>query len=115
MLKDSEFMISFFVFTYLSGVDIVMVLMGTKLDLVKDTPTARQVTPSEARGLANAKNMIDSIETSSKEDVNIGKTFIKLSKALKQRYEGLARMDDQEESVHLTTQAVREKETGCKC
>lgn len=98
-----------------SGPDVVMVLMGTKLDLVKETPSARQVATNEARGMASTKHMIDAIETSSKEDTNIGKTFKKLAKALKQKYEGLKAMDDQEESVNLETQAVNEKQTECKC
>ena len=102
-------------YTVSSGPDVVMVLMGTKLDLVKDTPTARQVAANEARGVATSKHMIDAIETSSKEDTNIGKTFKKLAKALKQKYEGLKAMDDHEESVHLATQSVNEKQTGCKC
>lgn len=97
------------------GPDVVMVLMGTKLDLVKDTPTARQVAANEAKGVATSKHMIDAIETSSKEDTNIGKTFKKLAKALKQKYEGLKAMDDHEESVHLATQSVNEKQTSCKC
>ena len=92
-----------------------MLLMGTKLDLVKDTPTARQVSSVEAKGVADVKHMIDAIETSSKEDTNIGKTFKKLAKALRQKYEGLAAMDDHEESVHLATQAVNEQQSGCKC
>ena len=98
-----------------SGPDVVMVLMGTKLDLVKDTPSARQVAANEAKGMASSKHMIDAIETSSKEDTNIGKTFKKLAKALKQKYEGLKAMDDHEESVHLATQSLNEKQTGCKC
>lgn len=93
----------------------MMVLMGTKLDLVKETPADRQVATNEAKGMATSKHMIDAIETSSKEDTNIAKTFKKLAKALKQKYEGLKAMDDHEESVHLATQSVNEQQTGCKC
>lgn len=93
-----------------------MVLMGTKLDLVKETPTARQVATTEAKGMASIKHMIDAVETSSKEDTNIGKTFKKLAKALRVKYEGLASMDDHEESVHLATTAITEKQSDqCKC
>ena len=92
-----------------------MVLMGTKLDLVKETPAARQVSSNEAKGVADVKHMIDSIETSSKEDTNIGKTFKNLAKALRKKYEGLAAMDENEESIHLATQALHENESGCKC
>ena len=98
-----------------AGPDVVMVLMGTKLDLVMETPAARQVAANEAKGVATSKHMIDAVETSSKEDTNIGKTFKKLAKALKQKYEGLKAMDDHEESVHLATQSVNEKQTDCKC
>ena len=91
--------------------------MGTKHDLVKDKPTARQVSTHEAKGMATSKHMIDIIETSSKEDTNIGKTFKKLAKALRQKYEGLASIEDQEESVHLaTTSSVNDQTSNqCKC
>ena len=46
-----------------------MVLMGTKLDLVKETP-ARQVATNEARAMATSKYVINAIETSSKEDIS---------------------------------------------
>ena len=99
-----------------AGPDIVMVLMGTKLDLVKDKPSARQVAEHEARGMATAKHMIDVVETSSKADTNIGQTFLKLAKALKQKYEGLASVENKEESVHLQTDELKEKTSDtCKC
>ena len=93
-----------------------MLLMGTKLDLVKDTPSARQVSTHEAKGVASSKHMIDAIETSSKEDTNIGKTFKKLAIALRKKYEGLAAMEDREESVNVATTSLREQQTDqCKC
>ena len=99
-----------------AGPDVVMLLMGTKLDLVKDTPTARQVEEHDASGMAAAKHMIDAIETSSKADTNIGRTFVKLAKALKQKYEGLTSIKDEEESVHVQSDLLSEKsEDGCKC
>lgn len=101
---------------HFAGPDVVMLLMGTKLDLVKETPSARQVSTTEAKGMASIKHMIDTIETSAKEDTNISKTFKKLAQALRQKYEGLAAMDDHEESVHLTTTALNEKQSRqCNC
>ena len=93
-----------------------MLLMGTKLDLVKDTPSARQVSAHDAKGVASTKHMIDAIETSSKDDTNIGKTFKKLAKALREKYEGLASMEDKEDSVNLPTTSLREQQSNeCRC
>ena len=93
-----------------------MLLMGTKLDLVKESPSSRQVSTSEAKSLASAKHMVDTIETSSKEDTNISKTFKKLAQELRQKYEGMPAMDDQEQSVQLATTALDETQSNqCKC
>lgn len=109
-------MVKLYSLLHCAGPDVVMLLMGTKLDLVKEKPSVRQVSTTEARGMASVKHMIDVIETSAKEDTNINKTFKKLAQALRQKYEGLAAMEDHEESVHLATTALNEKRSSqCNC
>ena len=86
------------------GIDAVLVLMGTKLDIVADNSTLRQVPLSEAKGFSNAKHMVDAIETSSKEDKNIKQVFLKLAKELRKKHEGIAStMDDPTVSIRLAT------------
>ena len=96
-----------------------MLLIGTKLDVANINPQLRQVTLSEAKNLASAKHMLDVIETSSKEDTNIERTFIKLAKAMRKKREGssLTSYADPEDSINLlSTQTVNEQNHWhCSC
>lgn len=102
-----------------AGADTLMLLIGTKLDVANINPQLRQVTLSEAKNLASAKHMLDVIETSSKEDTNIERTFVKLAKAMRKKREGssLTSYADPEDSINLlSTQTVNEQNHWhCSC
>ena len=96
-----------------------MLLIGTKLDVVNISPELRQVSLSEATNLASSKHMLDVIETSSKEDTNIERTFVKLAKAMRKKREGssLASYSDPDDSINLlSTRTVNEQnQWHCSC
>lgn len=84
--------------------DAVLLLMGTKLDLVTESSTPRQVSLDEAKGFASTKHIVDVIETSSKEDKNIKLVFLKLAKELQKKHKGLAgTVDDPTDSIRVAT------------
>ena len=97
------------------GGDTLMLLVGTKQDLVSEYPELREVELSEAQSLANSKYMIGALETSAKADKNIERTFVKLAKSMIKRHEGFSPSLDQEDSIHLTTRKVDDKESHWQC
>ena len=90
--------------------------MGTKLDMVKDTPdpSGRQVVANEVKRNGELKAHDRRHRNIVKRRHQYQEIFKKLAKALKQKYEGLKAMNDHEESVHLATQSVNEKQTGAE-
>ena len=104
--------------THTQGNDALMVLMGTKLDVVMTTPSLCQVPIDEARSLATHKHMLDPIETSAKNNTNIDQTFIHLAKSLRKKHEGLSDISEQEQSIHLTTTDIKgtgKESQNCPC
>lgn len=65
--------------------NVVMLLVGAKQDLAAEK---REVTEEQARNFASHyPEIIDVVETSAKNSVNIETVFIKLSRALKEQHE----------------------------
>ncbi|CAB4042168.1 ras-related Rab-43, partial [Paramuricea clavata] len=65
--------------------DVLMILVGAKQDLAAEK---REVTEEQARKFAsNYPEIVDVVETSAKNSVNIETVFITLSRALKNKYE----------------------------
>ena len=91
-----------------------MLLMGTKLDIVKSNETWRQVRVEEARSLASLKHMMGVIETSSKEDTNISRTFVDLVSMLIDKHERFCSIADGEKSITLSTVNIKE-DKKCPC
>ena len=84
-----------------TGEDILIVIIGTKLDIVRQQMKLRQVELSQAKGLElNDERIVDVIETSSKEDTNVDTTFITLATKLVQKYE-------KSRPVHTTQESLR--------
>ena len=94
-----------------------MLLIGTKLDVASISPELRQVSLSEAKNFASSKHMLDVIETSSKEDTNIERTFVKLAKAMRKKREGssLASYADTEDSINLLSTRTMDEENKWHC
>ena len=78
--------------------------MGMKLDIAIVNPDRRQVTPTEAQSMASSQHMIDCIETSAKQDMNIVMTFTSLARVLRKKHDGLLSMavTDCDRSVSLS-------------
>lgn len=88
--------------------------MGTKVDIANSNKSRRQVTLEEAKSLASNKHMVGVVETSAKEDTNIGMIFLELAGKLKEKHERLTSMGESEKSIKLTTVQVQE-EKKCAC
>ena len=104
-----------FVSTYIhtcAGSEALMLLIGTKLDLVNSQPGTRQVTTEEAESFASSKHLIDVLETSAKEDTNVERTFLRIARALVKRHEGISSYTDPEDSINLTTKSLA---NGSQC
>ncbi|KAL3853612.1 hypothetical protein ACJMK2_017144 [Sinanodonta woodiana] len=67
-----------------AGPNIVQVLIGNKRDL----EDMREVPFTEAKNYAQHHGMIDVLETSARENINIDEVFLKLAKELIKRYGG---------------------------
>jgi len=93
----------------------MMVLMGTKLDIVEAIEAKRQVTLEEARSMAAVKHLAGAIETSAKADKNISETFFDLATKLKEKHERLAIVAEAEKSVKLSSVAVKDDTRRCPC
>lgn len=71
-----------------AGEDILIVICGTKLDLVRQNMSMRQVDLSHAKEFESRDSrVVDVVETSSKEDTNIDSTFSTIAARLVQKYE----------------------------
>ena len=95
-----------------AGSEALMLLIGTKLDLVNSQPGTRQVTTEEAKSFASSKHLIDALETSAKEDTNVERTFLRIARALVKRHEGISSYTDPEDSINLTTKSLA---NGSQC
>ena len=89
-----------------TGSEALMLLIGTKLDLVTSKPVMRQVTKSEAKSFASSKHMVDVMETSAKEDTNVERIFVRMARTLMKKHEGFASYADPEDSIELTTKSL---------
>ena len=102
-----------------AGEDIVILICGTKLDLVRQTMSLRQVSLDEAKDFESQDpRVVDVVETSSKEDTNIDTTFRALASKLMQKYEK-SRPSKPEESIRLnsiepSTRQVQ-GQSACSC
>ncbi|KAK3610583.1 hypothetical protein CHS0354_009023 [Potamilus streckersoni] len=67
-----------------AGPNIVQVLIGNKRDL----EDMREVPFTEAKSYAQHHGMVDVLETSARENINIDEVFLKLAKELIKRYGG---------------------------
>lgn len=102
-----------------SGEEVIVVLIGTKLDLVRSDIHLREVDLSEVKTFVKNYQVLDVLETSSKEDTNIDTVFHRLARALKSKHErkGLAsNARCEEETVALTTENTTEISSDrCNC
>jgi len=64
-----------------AGPNIVQILIGNK----KDLENIREVSTSQAREFANHHCMLDALETSAKENMNVDEAFLKLARELKKK------------------------------
>ena len=96
------------------GSEAIMLLIGTKLDLVDSRPGTRQVTAEEAKSFASSKHLIDALETSAKENTNVERTFLRIARALVKKHEGVSSYMDPEDSINLTTKSLAH-DNQCWC
>ncbi|KAK5781068.1 Rab family GTPase VPS21 PWA37_001988 [Arxiozyma heterogenica] len=61
--------------------DIIIALIGNKIDLLKDDPDGRKVAKEEAEKLAEEENLLF-FETSAKTAVNINEVFLKIGETI---------------------------------
>jgi Ras-related protein Rab-43 len=102
-----------------AGEDILIVICGTKLDLVRQSLSLRQVSLEEAREFESKDpRVVDIVETSSKEDTNIDTTFQALASKLVEKYERV-RPSRPQESIKLDYSidptSTRQVEGGNSC
>lgn len=101
--------------THTSGGDSQILLMGTKVDLVTANPALRKVTDGEARNLATYNHMLDPIETSAKDNMNIERAFHQLARSLKMKHDGL-KSEDSEQSLQLNSKPIKDdNDSSCAC
>ncbi len=93
-------------FHFPPGSEALLVMIGTKLDLVTANSKLRQVQVQEAKNFASSHHIIEVLETSSKDNTNIEKTFVQLAKALKKKHDGFASQTATEESIRLETRNI---------
>lgn len=102
-----------------SGEEVVVVLIGTKLDLVRSDIHLREVDLSEVKTFVKNYQVLDVLETSSKEDTNIDTVFNRLARALKSKYErrGLAANSRcEEDTVAIDTENTTQiNPDRCNC
>ena len=72
----------FFFLVLSAGVDVQLLLVGTKSDLAVHHPQLRKVFIEEVLRFANAHNIRDTIETSAKENTNVEACFNMMAKSL---------------------------------
>lgn len=101
-----------------AGEDILIVICGTKLDLVRQNMSLRQVELSQAKEFESRDpRVVDVVETSSKEDTNIDSTFSTIAAQLVQKYQ--KSQPAAEESFHLgslSSSSTRQVGQGsCSC
>jgi small GTP-binding protein len=94
-----------------AGNNVLCLLIGNKKDQAE---YKREVSFDEAKRLASHHNMIDVLETSAKQAVNINEAFNKMAVALKRKYEGSGPLRDNSETVAIGE--TRNAEGGlCSC
>ena len=98
-----------------TGSEALMLLIGTKLDLVSSKPAMRQVTVNEAKSFASSKHMIDAMETSAKDNTNVERVFVKVARTLMKKHEGFASYMDPEDSIELTTKSLENNNNQWQC
>jgi len=102
-----------------SGEDVLIILIGTKLDLVRSDIHLREVDITEVKQFVKNYQVLDVLETSSKEDTNIDTVFQRLAKALKNRHErkGLATNSRHDENtVTVSPEGTKQiSSSGCSC
>lgn len=102
-----------------SGEEVIVVLIGTKLDLVRSDIQLREVDLSEVKTFVKNYQVLDVLETSSKEDTNIDTVFHRLARALKSKHErkNLASNSRyEEETVALATENTTQISSDrCNC
>lgn len=96
-----------------------MVLIGTKLDLVRSDIHLREVDLSEVKTFVKNYQVLDVLETSSKEDTNIDTVFHRLARALKSKHERKSLASNSrydEETVAIATENTTEISSNrCDC
>ena len=102
-----------------SGEEVIVVLIGTKLDLVRSDIQLREVDLSEVKTFVKNYQVLDVLETSSKEDTNIDTVFHRLARALKSKHERKSLASNaqyEEETVTLTTENTTQISSNrCNC
>ncbi|KAL5013215.1 hypothetical protein ScPMuIL_007485 [Solemya velum] len=93
-----------------AGSNLVQLLIGNK----RDMESLREVNITEAKTLAQHYNMLDSIETSAKDNTNIDEVFFKMAKDLKRRYGGDVTLDNSSsDNIRLSSKPVAGGWSAC--
>ena len=102
-----------------SGEEVIVVLIGTKLDLVRSDVHLREVDLSEVKTFVKNYQVLDVLETSSKEDTNIDTVFHRLARALKSKHERKSLASNnhcEEDTVVLATENTTQISSNrCNC
>ncbi|XP_046575278.1 ras-related protein Rab-43-like [Haliotis rubra] len=85
-----------------AGTSIVQLMIGNK----KDLESLREVSGEEAKNYAHNCGMLDSLETSAKDNTNIDEAFMQMAKELKRRYGGELGLEGSGERISLNSSQV---------
>lgn len=101
--------------------DIIIALIGNKIDLLEDDPDSRKVAQEEGEKLAEEENLLF-FETSAKTAININEVFLKIgetiplknSKDLNENLNGLNVTDNQRVNLAASADATANA-SSCSC
>ena len=101
--------------------DIIIALIGNKIDLLEDDPDSRKVAKEEGEKLAEEENLLF-FETSAKTAININEVFLKIgetiplknSKDLNENLNGLTVTDNQRVNLAASADATANA-SSCSC
>lgn len=101
--------------------DIIIALIGNKIDLLEDDPDSRKVAKEEGEKLAEEENLLF-FETSAKTAININEVFLKIgetiplknSKDLNENLNGLNVTDNQRVNLAASADATANA-SSCSC
>ena len=95
-----------------AGENIVIMLIGNKLDLVNKDPATREVSKEEAEGFASRNKLIFE-ESSAVSNVNVKEAFEVLMEAIYNEQSKVANKVEEARGISLVSGRVEEKSKGC--